>query len=627
MVIAKQDITIFRIVEVDDVTRYYTLSDDWPNRPTTNPPSDEWSETEPNTSFEGSASGTSLAITDISPVEHNMTVKVSCKNLINEKALLADGFVDEGDCYSATYQQMSHRTNMTPDIKFKPNTVYVLSYTAKQEAFNGVYGAPRLEIRYTDGTGQPTGVISKDEYARRIIYSNPKKTVAGIYSNYGTKSIIRILKNSVQLEEGSAVTAYTPYVSDLSSIKMMTIGKNLIPYPYRYSSLENNGITFTANDDGAIVANGTATDITKNAQMSLNAQGTAIDIQKDIYTISCGFTQQSNRTATFVLDFYLGGTWKFVHYVDNNTMLSKTIDLRDKEFDSVFAYVRIPAGVTDTFDNFIFKPQLELGSTASDYDLYVAPTTYAASADGTVPNVKSLYPVTTLMTNPEGVIINADYYKDLSESLYFTDLTTYTDDTFKYSEVSKSSDYEAAKDAFNEAIASGNAAQNAYDAADNMNAALTKTIAEQYSAIETNLKSITETVSKVETTIDDTKTELNDKISTLQQQVSMQITEEAVDIQIEKKLQNGVTKVDTTTGFTFDENGLNISKTNSPTNTQITENGMTVNKTETGDAVLTANKDGVDAVNLRATTYLIVGKRSRFEDYEPGRTGCFWIGE
>lgn len=46
------------------------------------------------------------------------------------------------------------------------------------------------------------------------------------------------------------------------------------------------------------------------------------------------------------------------------------------------------------------------------------------------------------------------------------------------------------------------------------------------------------------------------------------------------------------------------------------------------DTVLTANNTGVDAKNLHATTYLIVGVNSRFEDYDDNsRTGCFWIGD
>ena len=42
--------------------------------------------------------------------------------------------------------------------------------------------------------------------------------------------------------------------------------------------------------------------------------------------------------------------------------------------------------------------------------------------------------------------------------------------------------------------------------------------------------------------------------------------------------------------------------------------------------VLTANNQGVDAANLHANTYLIIGEYSRFEDYGNGRTGCFWVG-
>lgn len=42
------------------------------------------------------------------------------------------------------------------------------------------------------------------------------------------------------------------------------------------------------------------------------------------------------------------------------------------------------------------------------------------------------------------------------------------------------------------------------------------------------------------------------------------------------------------------------------------------------EEVLTADNTGVDAKNLHATTYLIIGTNSRFEDYD-SRTGCFWI--
>ena len=58
-----------------------------------------------------------------------------------------------------------------------------------------------------------------------------------------------------------------------------------------------------------------------------------------------------------------------------------------------------------------------------------------------------------------------------------------------------------------------------------------------------------------------------------------------------------------------------------------TEDGMKVYRNN--DIVLTANNQGVDAKNLHATTYLIIGGNSRMESVtENGdkRTAVFWIG-
>lgn len=117
---------------------------------------------------------------------------------------------------------------------------------------------------------------------------------------------------------------------------------------------------------------------------------------------------------------------------------------------------------------------------------------------------------------------------------------------------------------------------------------------------------------------------VNGDIQTLTKKVNAAMTAEDVKLEIKSELSNGVTKVETTTGFTFNDEGLTVSKSGSEMTTQITEDGMTVFRDNT--AVLIANNVGVDAVNLHATTYLIIGSNSRFEDYGEDRTGCFWIG-
>lgn len=147
---------------------------------------------------------------------------------------------------------------------------------------------------------------------------------------------------------------------------------------------------------------------------------------------------------------------------------------------------------------------------------------------------------------------------------------------------------------------------------------------EAISSLQLDTESISASVSKVEETTREALEGVNDELSTLSTRVDAAITSEDVTIAIQSELANGVDRVTTSTGFTFNEEGLTVSKSDSEMKTQITEDGMTVYKND--EAVLTANNIGVNAVNLHATTYLIIGTNSRFEDYGGNRTGCFWIG-
>lgn len=117
---------------------------------------------------------------------------------------------------------------------------------------------------------------------------------------------------------------------------------------------------------------------------------------------------------------------------------------------------------------------------------------------------------------------------------------------------------------------------------------------------------------------------VNDNINTLTSKVEATMSADDVKLEISKQLDDGVDKITTSTGYTFNEEGLTISKSGSEMETTITEDGMIVYKDN--QAVLTANNEGVEAIDLHATTYLIVGKNSRIEDYGYNRTGCFWIG-
>lgn len=143
------------------------------------------------------------------------------------------------------------------------------------------------------------------------------------------------------------------------------------------------------------------------------------------------------------------------------------------------------------------------------------------------------------------------------------------------------------------------------------------------SDLAVSAEGIAASVSKIEQTTASSLESVNDSITTLSQQVTAKVSAEDVVIKVREELENGAKKVVTETGFIFDDVGLTVEKSGTEMKTQITEDGMTVYKNE--EAMLIANNVGVDAVNLHASTYLIVGEHSRFENFGTDRTGCFWV--
>jgi vacuolar-type H+-ATPase subunit I/STV1 len=150
---------------------------------------------------------------------------------------------------------------------------------------------------------------------------------------------------------------------------------------------------------------------------------------------------------------------------------------------------------------------------------------------------------------------------------------------------------------------------------------------EAISVLQMSTDSINTSVQKIENNTAGALESVNADIMALTSRVEASMTAQDVTLAIKSELANGVDKVETSTGFTFNEEGLTVSKSGTEMTTQITEDGMTIRKD--GDEMLVANNQGVTAYDLHAKTYLIIGESSRFEDYDKDgetRTGCFWIG-
>ena len=144
---------------------------------------------------------------------------------------------------------------------------------------------------------------------------------------------------------------------------------------------------------------------------------------------------------------------------------------------------------------------------------------------------------------------------------------------------------------------------------------------DEFNNLSTSLKRDTQQI------VANAKKELSDSISELSSEVELKLDAESVNIIVEQEISKGVDRVETKTGYKFDSDGLNISKSGTEMTNLVDNTGVYVKKS--GENVLVANNEGVEATDLHAKTYLKVGAgegRSRLEDYSIDRTGCFWIG-
>lgn len=189
-----------------------------------------------------------------------------------------------------------------------------------------------------------------------------------------------------------------PYV-DVSTVNVKACGKNLIPYPYYDKYTTRVGITLTHNEDGTITANGTPA---ANVYFIL-AQDYILPVGK--YFLS-GNTSDHSTTGIVLyltnsdLTFYKGDA-------------GNGISLDNTEERKVLIAFSIPKGTT--VNNLVFKPQLEIGTTATEYEPYKS-NTYSVNADGTVEGVTSIYPTTTLIPDKEGVVLDVEYNRDINKA-------------------------------------------------------------------------------------------------------------------------------------------------------------------------------------------------------------------
>lgn len=258
-------------------------------------------------------------------------------------------------------------------------TITVNGAATKNTSFFLVFENPTMCLNLRAGenytlSGCPKGgsdttfsmYVQDLSYTQSIIDYGNGATKAISYTQY--YAFIRIAEGYTannlvfrpMLNAGTTAKPYSKWFAGLKNArfeKIVSTGRNLIPYPYEESTKTENGITFTVNSDGSITANGTTTvspSIFNVAKISLNAGTYAL--RSFVNVANAGICQ-----------FYID----IPSEPNDRTGNGVTFTLQD---DIVNKNVNIIVDPSQTVNNLIFKPMLQFGTTATAYEPYISDT-------------------------------------------------------------------------------------------------------------------------------------------------------------------------------------------------------------------------------------------------------------
>ena len=183
--------------------------------------------------------------------------------------------------------------------------------------------------------------------------------------------------SEIQLELGDTATEYEPPITG-RDLTVNACGKNLLKYPYVNTTKTINGITFTDNGDGTVTANGTAT---ANATFLID-KNFGFEKEGNYFLSGC---PSGGGLNSFYINWYQNHTGVTIkNYNDYGSGIIIPYQHIFSENNSLA--IAIIAGTT--VNNLVFRPQLELGSTATEYESYHGSTTTITpdSNPYTVPN-------------------------------------------------------------------------------------------------------------------------------------------------------------------------------------------------------------------------------------------------
>ena len=236
-----------------------------------------------------------------------------------------------------------------------------------------------------------------DTDARTADYSIVANSLKGAVSGEAVS-----MKDVSPLEHSIVVELKSDTITDFSSVTLKKCGKNLLDLTSLIGkSVTANGGTLSCGADGGISGSGTLSGY-------VGFDAFRLYLPKGKYILSASGT------------FSNFGCYLTFRDKNNVNLGDGTVNRPGGDFvfntENYPSYSYVDVTIkrnNDTALSGIAYFQIELGSgKATEYEPFKEPETY----NGTVKSVPSLYPTTTLFTDTAGVIITAEYNKDLNKA-------------------------------------------------------------------------------------------------------------------------------------------------------------------------------------------------------------------
>lgn len=338
----------------------------------------------------GSASGEAVRLTDVSPIEHEIKIKLKSKNLFNAEAepLYLIGAEKTLNGTALTFISNSVSARYAYKIPIKVGRQYTVSVKSLVSVPASGQSATGSEI-FLSSTGHPDtldyGSITSTSLTKTFTAKSDYLYIKQ-YVCYGTNQVGgKKTVDGLQVEEGASATSYAPYISDFSGVTLKRCGRNLVDI-----------------SDGNSAASESTVDITESWPRGINIVGSAY-LERSV-------NQPCRLRIGYVVDGKTNYLFGEMIYSSGIGTVKGTIPISATQVNLTFQEL-----INSEGDIYWKNVQLEIGDSATDYRAFQQQN-YIANADGTVPGVTSISDDTTLMTDAERVIIEAEYNRDINKA-------------------------------------------------------------------------------------------------------------------------------------------------------------------------------------------------------------------